>query len=83
MEFGQKLLFSLVTLLFTVIKLSNRILNTNSTEVIWIGDFTGEIRVKVSGQSSDQKPITPRSKHSATEQRRRCKINDRQVYINL
>ncbi|XP_057517378.1 transcription factor BIM1 isoform X2 [Amaranthus tricolor] len=37
----------------------------------------GEIRVKVSGQSSDQKPITPRSKHSATEQRRRCKINDR------
>ncbi|XP_048500347.1 transcription factor BIM2 isoform X2 [Beta vulgaris subsp. vulgaris] len=36
-----------------------------------------ELRVKVGGKSSDQKAITPRSKHSATEQRRRCKINDR------
>ncbi|KAH9722379.1 transcription factor BIM1 [Citrus sinensis] len=32
---------------------------------------------KVEGKSNDQKPNTPRSKHSATEQRRRSKINDR------
>lgn len=37
----------------------------------------GEVRVKVYGKSTDQKPNTPRSKHSATEQRRRSKINDR------
>ncbi|KAL9372529.1 hypothetical protein Peur_034773 [Populus x canadensis] len=37
----------------------------------------GELRVKVDGKSNDQKPDTPRSKHSATEQRRRSKINDR------
>ncbi|KAG2661225.1 hypothetical protein PVAP13_1KG489900 [Panicum virgatum] len=30
-----------------------------------------------SGSSGDQGPSTPRSKHSATEQRRRTKINDR------
>ena len=42
-------------------------------------DFTGDLTVKVDGKSSDQKAITPRSKHSATEQRRRSKINDRQV----
>ncbi|XP_017412019.1 transcription factor BIM1 isoform X6 [Vigna angularis] len=36
-----------------------------------------ELRVKVDGKSTDQKPNTPRSKHSATEQRRRSKINDR------
>ncbi|XVF08881.1 hypothetical protein REPUB_Repub07fG0042500 [Reevesia pubescens] len=38
----------------------------------------GELRVKVDGKSApDQKANTPRSKHSATEQRRRSKINDR------
>ncbi|XP_024956313.2 transcription factor BIM1 isoform X2 [Citrus sinensis] len=37
----------------------------------------GDLRVKVEGKSNDQKPNTPRSKHSATEQRRRSKINDR------
>ncbi|XP_012080446.1 transcription factor BIM1 isoform X6 [Jatropha curcas] len=37
----------------------------------------GELRVKVDGKSTDQKANTPRSKHSATEQRRRSKINDR------
>ncbi|XP_021909245.1 transcription factor BIM1 [Carica papaya] len=38
----------------------------------------GELRVKVDGKNTgDQKPNTPRSKHSATEQRRRSKINDR------
>ncbi|GMJ14019.1 BES1-INTERACTING MYC-LIKE1 [Hibiscus trionum] len=38
----------------------------------------GKLRVKVDGKSAaDQKANTPRSKHSATEQRRRCKINDR------
>ncbi|KAG5039376.1 hypothetical protein JHK85_011852 [Glycine max] len=44
-----------------------------------------ELRVKVDGKSTDQKPNTPRSKHSATEQRRRSKINDRQVieYIHF
>ncbi|KQK01512.1 hypothetical protein BRADI_3g56340v3 [Brachypodium distachyon] len=30
-----------------------------------------------SGSSADQEPSSPRSKHSATEQRRRTKINDR------
>lgn len=41
---------------------------------------TGELKVKVDGNSTpDQKANTPRSKHSATEQRRRSKINDRQV----
>lgn len=37
----------------------------------------GELRVKIDGKSSEQKPNTPRSRHSATEQRRRCKINER------
>ncbi|KAF2282921.1 hypothetical protein GH714_043238 [Hevea brasiliensis] len=37
----------------------------------------GELRVKVDGKSTDHKANTPRSKHSATEQRRRSKINDR------
>lgn len=40
----------------------------------------GNLSVKVDGKSNDQKPNTPRSKHSATEQRRRSKINDRHVY---
>ncbi|KAL8474791.1 hypothetical protein ACS0TY_031286 [Phlomoides rotata] len=35
------------------------------------------LSVKVEAKSIDQKPNTPRSKHSATEQRRRSKINDR------
>ncbi|XP_062027931.1 transcription factor BIM1 [Rosa rugosa] len=39
--------------------------------------YKGELRVKVDVKSSDQKANTPRSKHSATEQRRRSKINDR------
>ena len=43
--------------------------------------ITGELRVKVDGKGSDQKANTPRSKHSATEQRRRSKINDRQVFL--
>ncbi|CAL0307164.1 unnamed protein product [Lupinus luteus] len=40
-------------------------------------EFQRELKVKVDGKSTDQKPNTPRSKHSATEQRRRSKINDR------
>ncbi|KAH0900160.1 hypothetical protein HID58_049728 [Brassica napus] len=38
-----------------------------------------DLRVKVDkkGHGNEQKPNTPRSKHSATEQRRRSKINDR------
>ncbi|KAG6587612.1 Transcription factor BIM1, partial [Cucurbita argyrosperma subsp. sororia] len=43
----------------------------------------GELRIKVDGNISDQKANTPRSKHSATEQRRRSKINDRQVFLLL
>ena len=39
----------------------------------------GEGRSRSSGSSADQGPSTPRSKHSATEQRRRTKINDRQA----
>ncbi|CAL9106514.1 unnamed protein product [Musa acuminata var. zebrina] len=35
------------------------------------------IKVDGMGSCSDQRPNTPRSKHSATEQRRRTKINDR------
>lgn len=37
----------------------------------------GVLSVKVDAAHNDQKPNTPRSKHSATEQRRRSKINDR------
>ncbi|KAJ4773281.1 basic helix-loop-helix (bHLH) DNA-binding superfamily protein [Rhynchospora pubera] len=40
----------------------------------------GELTVRVDGKNGDNKlgtPTTPRSKHSATEQRRRCKINER------
>ncbi|KAJ4974431.1 hypothetical protein NE237_007605 [Protea cynaroides] len=37
----------------------------------------GDLTVKPDGKSTAQKPVTPRSKHSATEQRRRSKINDR------
>ncbi|CAI9786752.1 unnamed protein product [Fraxinus pennsylvanica] len=43
----------------------------------------GNLSVKVEGKLTDQKPNTPRSKHSATEQRRRSKINDRHVYQPL
>uniref|UniRef100_A0A5B6Z129 Putative transcription factor BIM1 isoform X1 n=2 Tax=Davidia involucrata TaxID=16924 RepID=A0A5B6Z129_DAVIN len=39
--------------------------------------YTGNLTIKVDGKSTDQKANTPRSKHSATEQRRRSKINDR------
>ncbi|KAI3673319.1 hypothetical protein L6452_39436 [Arctium lappa] len=37
----------------------------------------GGMAVKVGITNPDQKPDSPRSKHSATEQRRRSKINDR------
>lgn len=37
----------------------------------------GNLSVKIESKTIDQKPSTPRSKHSATEQRRRSKINDR------
>ncbi|CAN4088320.1 unnamed protein product [Withania somnifera] len=37
----------------------------------------GNLSIKVDGEGNNQKPNTPRSKHSATEQRRRSKINDR------
>ncbi|KAL7153043.1 hypothetical protein ABFS83_04G138600 [Erythranthe nasuta] len=39
--------------------------------------LTGNLSVKIEAKTADQKPNTPRSKHSATEQRRRSKINDR------
>ncbi|XP_022885622.1 transcription factor BIM1-like isoform X3 [Olea europaea var. sylvestris] len=37
----------------------------------------GNFSVNVEGKPTDQKPNTARSKHSATEKRRRSKINDR------
>ncbi|XP_075479984.1 transcription factor BIM1 isoform X2 [Primulina tabacum] len=37
----------------------------------------GNLSVKTEARTIDQMPNTPRSKHSATEQRRRSKINDR------
>ncbi|KAL6995008.1 hypothetical protein U1Q18_005142 [Sarracenia purpurea var. burkii] len=43
-------------------------------------NFKDDLTAKVGdggGKSNEQKPNTPRSKHSATEQRRRSKINDR------
>lgn len=46
--------------------------------------YVAELAVRVdakggscSGSGTDQLPNTPKSKHSATEQRRRSKINDR------
>jgi hypothetical protein len=50
--------------------------------LFFVVKFIGELRVKVDGKSNDQKPDTPRSKHSATEQRRRSKINDRHELID-
>lgn len=41
------------------------------------GSSHKELTVKLDGKSNEQKASTPRSKHSATEQRRRSKINDR------
>ncbi|XP_058112460.1 transcription factor BIM2-like [Magnolia sinica] len=37
----------------------------------------GDLSAKSDGKGNDQRANTPRSKHSATEQRRRSKINDR------
>ncbi|XP_017698134.1 transcription factor BIM2 isoform X2 [Phoenix dactylifera] len=42
-------------------------------------ELTMKVDGKGKGGDNDQRPNTPRSKHSATEQRRRSKINDRQV----
>ncbi|XP_008454530.2 transcription factor BIM1-like isoform X2 [Cucumis melo] len=39
--------------------------------------YKGDLKINIGGKCSDQKANTPRSKHSATEQRRRSKINDR------
>lgn len=50
------------------------------------GTSSKELTIRVDGKNNtiDQKPNTPRSKHSATEQRRRSKINDRfQILRNL
>ncbi|KAG0467552.1 hypothetical protein HPP92_019132 [Vanilla planifolia] len=41
------------------------------------GSSYKEFNVTVDGKTSEQKVNTPRSKHSATEQRRRSKINER------
>lgn len=43
-------------------------------------DLTVKIDRKTHQNNNDQEATTPRSKHSATEQRRRSKINDRQVF---
>ncbi|KAK4782230.1 hypothetical protein SAY86_016332 [Trapa natans] len=42
-----------------------------------ISPAPGDLRVNFDEKCDDQKANTPRSKHSATEQRRRSKINDR------
>ncbi|CAL9111629.1 unnamed protein product, partial [Musa textilis] len=44
-----------------------------------------DLGIKAEGKafSADETPNTPRSKHSATEQRRRTKINDRQILREL
>lgn len=44
-------------------------------------DDTVGLTVQEDGKLRDQKANTPRSKHSATEQRRRSKINERQANI--
>ena len=63
-------------LLFTVLNASPRYKTFRNVSA-------GGLRIKVDGNSSDQKANTPRSKHSATEQRRRSKINDRQAFLLL
>ena len=40
---------------------------------------TGDLAMRAGGRSADQKVSAHRSKHSATEQRRRSKINERQA----
>ncbi|CAN6585010.1 unnamed protein product [Malus baccata var. baccata] len=55
-----------------VLKKETSTTTTNATT-----PYKGDLRVQVDVKSSDQKANTPRSKHSATEQRRRSKINDR------
>lgn len=52
-------------------------LSPNCLQFMMHSNLTGT--VKVEAKTIDQKPNTPRSKHSATEQRRRSKINDRHV----
>ncbi|KVH99303.1 Myc-type, basic helix-loop-helix (bHLH) domain-containing protein, partial [Cynara cardunculus var. scolymus] len=49
----------------------------------FIYELIGGISVKVGTTNPDQKPDSPRSKHSATEQRRRSKINDRHLYDDV
>jgi len=39
--------------------------------------FSGDAAQRVDSKNADLRACTPRSKHSATEQRRRSKINDR------
>ncbi|KAM1238532.1 hypothetical protein ACFX1Q_039216 [Malus domestica] len=55
-----------------VLKKETSTTTTNATTT-----YKSDLRVNVDNKSSDQKANTPRSKHSATEQRRRSKINDR------
>ncbi|KAB2633644.1 transcription factor BIM1-like [Pyrus ussuriensis x Pyrus communis] len=55
-----------------VLKKETSTTTTNATTT-----YKSDLRVNVDVKSSDQKANTPRSKHSATEQRRRSKINDR------
>lgn len=39
--------------------------------------FSGDAAQRMDSKNADLRACTPRSKHSATEQRRRSKINDR------
>ncbi|XP_028550046.1 transcription factor BIM2 isoform X3 [Dendrobium catenatum] len=45
------------------------------------GSFHKELTLTIDGRSIDQTASAPRSKHSATEQRRRSKINDSKFYF--
>jgi len=45
--------------------------------ILFLLPFSGDAAQKMDSKSSDLRACTPRSKHSATEQRRRSKINDR------
>ncbi|XP_073010819.1 transcription factor BIM2-like isoform X2 [Typha latifolia] len=73
--------FSLASFAFLFLSVACRA-NFSAFEVGFLMcGFVAELSVKIDGKGSgsgtDQRPNTPRSKHSATEQRRRSKINDR------
>ena len=70
---------------FVYENIASLLLSFNITRTKNLLALTGDLTVKVGGWGGKinyEKPNTPRSKHSATEQRRRSKINDRHVHPN-